>query len=112
MKDGGLGVVLWCFDRLRIGHDTHDAFSRFLFVAENVDGVAVALAHLLAVDAGNGLGRGVNARFGQFEDLAVGLVELYREIPRDLDVLLLVFADGNEVGIVDQNVGGHAGQDR
>jgi hypothetical protein len=55
--------------------------------------VAVALRHLLAVEAGH-FGRGrADLRLREDEGLAVGLVELDRDVARDLDVLLLVAPD-------------------
>ena len=99
--------ILRRFDRRRIGHDAHHAFSRFFFVAEDVDVVAVALAHLLAIEAGNGFGCGLNSRLGQFENLPIGFVHFHREIARHFDVLFLVFADWHDVAVVNQNVRRH-----
>jgi hypothetical protein len=35
------------------------------------------------------------------------LVHFYREIARDLDVLLLILSDRHEIAIVNQDIGGH-----
>ena len=44
------------FDRRRVGHDAHDRLLQRLALGEDLDGVAVALAHLLAVGAGHDRG--------------------------------------------------------
>ena len=49
-------VRLGLLGRAAVHDDAHDLLPQRLFVAEDLDGVAVALAHLLAVDAGH-LGR-------------------------------------------------------
>ena len=103
------------FFRVRFGflrrtavHDqAHDFFALDLFAAENLNGVAVALAHFLAVATRHDGRFFADERFGHDEGLAVGLVELDGDVAGDFDVLLLVAADGDEVGIVDENIGGH-----
>jgi hypothetical protein len=74
---------------------------------EQRDGVVVALAHLAAVQAGQGGHVLVHRRFGQHEVLAVDVVEALGEIARHLDVLDLVAAHRHLVRVEDQDVGGH-----
>ncbi len=89
-------------------HDqAHDFFALGLFGAKDLDGVAVALAHFLAVAAGHNSGFVADAGFGHDEGLAVSFVEFDGDVAGDFDVLFLVAAHGDEVGIVNQNVGGH-----
>ena len=45
--------------------------------------------------------------FGEVEDFAEGVVEAFGHVARHFDVLDLVFADGNDIGIVDEDIGGH-----
>ncbi len=110
LEDRGTVRILRRFDRAGIGHDAHDLFPHFLFIAENVDRVSVALAHLLAVEAGNRFRLGLDARLRQLEYFAERLIHLHGKIARDLDVLLLIFADRHDVAVIDQNVSRH--QDR
>jgi hypothetical protein len=44
--------------------------------------------------------------FRELQDLAVCLVHLHRDIPRDLQVLLLVLTDRHDVRLVEEDVGG------
>ena len=76
-------------------------------LAENLDGVAVALAHLLAVEARDCCAFLADARLGDDEGLAVKLVELAGDVARDFEMLLLVLADRDDVRVVKQNVRGH-----
>jgi hypothetical protein len=75
--------------------------------AEQRDGVVVALAHLAAVQAGQGGHVLVDHRFGQREVLAVQVVEAGGHVARHLDVLHLVAAHGHLVGVEHQDVGAH-----
>ena len=99
--------VLRGFDRRRIGHDAHDAFSGFLFVAEDIDGVVVTLAHFLAIQSRHDLGGGLNTGLGQLEQLpgrlglAECLVHFHGQIARDFDVLFLIFPDRHDIAVVD-----------
>ena len=52
----------------------------------------------------------LDARLGQLQDFAEGLVHLDREIARHLDMLLLVAPHRHDVAVVNQNIGRH--QDR
>ena len=82
-------------------------FRNSLGVLENFQRVAVALRHLLAVDARHP-GRGVQQLgLRQDERLAEQVVETGGQIAAHLDVLHLVLADRNGVGIVDQDIGRH-----
>jgi hypothetical protein len=74
---------------------------------EQRDGVVVALAHLAAVQAGQGRDGFVDHHFRQHEVLAIDVVETGGEIARHLQVLDLVAADRHLVGLEHQDVGGH-----
>ena len=63
---GRLGLL----DRRRVGLDRHDPLADRLFGAEQVDGVAVRLAHLLTVEPGNDRHLVADQRVGEGEDLA------------------------------------------
>jgi len=75
---------------------------------KNVDDVAVGLRHFLAVGAGyrhHGL---LNSGLGQHKNLLAGdAVEGFGDVAGDFKVLALVFTDRNQVGVVQQDVGGH-----
>ena len=47
---------------------------------------------------------------GHDERLAVARVEAHRDVTRQLDVLALVVADGDAVGVVQEDVGRHQGR--
>src|SRR5258707_11853394 len=85
----------------------HDLFSHGLFVAKNLNRIAVAFAHLLAIRAGDFGDFGADLGFWNDKGRAVLLIELYGYVTSDLDVLLLVLADGDDVGIINQNVRRH-----
>ena len=72
--------VLGSLQRRAVGLDTHDCLLDGLGGAEDVHGVAVTFAHLLAVDARDGEGL-VETGFGTDEHLAVGGVEVAGRIP-------------------------------
>ena len=81
---------------------------------EQADGVAGrllarALAHLLlgGVQAHDARAGGRDHRVRQLERGAVELVEARGDVPRELDVLLLVGADGHLVCLVEEDVGRH-----
>ena len=67
----------------------------------------VALGHLLPVGARDRRDRLRDVGVGELEYLAVCVVELLRKVARHLEVLLLVLADRDEVGIHDEDVGRH-----
>ena len=89
------------------GNNLFDRFELLFLVSENIDGVSVALAHFLTVDTRNGRDVLVDAELGEFENLAVGVVEADRDIAGDLDMLDLVFADGYDIGIEKQDIRRH-----
>ena len=37
-----------------VGHDAHDSFCYLIFGSEKRNGISIALAHLLSIDAGDG----------------------------------------------------------
>ena len=76
-------------------------------MAKDVDVVAVAFAHLLAVDAGHGFCGSPDLWFGQLEDRSKCFVHFHCKIPRDFDVLLLVFAHWHNIAVINQNVRRH-----
>ena len=96
-----------------IGDDTHHAFSRLFFVAKDIDIVAIAFTHFLAINAGHGFCRSLDARFRQPEDPPVRLglsecfVHFHGEIAGHFDVLFLVFTDRHGIALVNQNIRRH-----
>ena len=48
-----------------------------------------------------------NVAFGTVNTVAEVVVEADRDVACELDVLALIVADGNLVGVVEQDVGGH-----
>jgi hypothetical protein len=77
-------------------------------MAEEGQRVAIALAHLAAVDSGHHRGVVPDHGRGQPQHLsAIGAVDALGDVPRDLDVLHLVSADGHQVGVEEQDVGRH-----
>ena len=87
--------------------DAHDLFAGGLLFAKDFNGVAVALAHLLAVDAGDEGGFFADLGFGNHEGLAILFIELDGDVTGHFHVLLLVLAHRDDVGIVEQNVSRH-----
>jgi hypothetical protein len=67
----------------------------------------VALAHLPAVDARHHRDLFADERLGAHQNLAIRLVELALQVLGDLDVLLLVLAHGDQLRLVDEDVGRH-----
>ena len=102
-----LGVGLRLRRRPAVHHDRHDLLPEGLLVAEDLERVAVALAHLLPVEAGDDRDLAPDHRLRHDEGLAVGLVELDRDVAGHLQVLLLVLADGHGVRVVEEDVGRH-----
>ena len=97
--------LLRLLHRLGVRHDAHHLLLRG--DVEQLDRVVVALGHLLPVGAGDRGDRLGDVRVGDLEDLAVGVVELDREVARHLKVLLLVLAHRHEVALHDQDVRRH-----
>ena len=85
----------------------HDLFAQNLFVPKNLDRVAVALAHFLAVRARDRRHLLANDRLRQDKCRPVGLIEFDGDVTRDFHVLLLVPPDRHDVGIVKQDVRRH-----
>lgn len=103
---GGFGVI----DGGGVGFDAHEKFFRGFFVAEDGEGVVVAFAHLFAVEAGD-LGDVVADAGGGHDEgaFAVEVIDFSDEVAGHFEVLFLVFADGDDVGIVEEDVGSHQG---
>ena len=102
----GIGI-LRLVDRGAVGNDLHHLLAHLFFRAKELDGVAIAFRHLLAIEAGDDSHILADHRFGNGEDLAIGVVEADGQVAGNLDVLLLVLADRHHVGTIDQDVGGH-----
>ena len=100
-------VRLRLLRRAAVHDDAHELLPRRLFLAKDLDRVAVALAHLLAVRARHQRDVFTDARLRHHERLAVGLVELDRDVARDFEVLLLVLAHRHDVRVEEQDVRGH-----
>ena len=99
--------VLGVAHALGVGLDRHDPLAQGLLLLEGVDGVAVALRHLLAVDAGQQGRVGGEAVGGQGEDLRLELaVEALRHVAGEFQVLHLVLADGHQLGVDGEDVRG------
>jgi len=75
------------------GDDAHHLFAQGVVLGKEVDGVAVALAHLLPVETGDGGNLFVDLRFRDGEDLTVLVVELDGDVACHLDVLFLIAAE-------------------
>ena len=95
----GDGALELAHDVLRLLQQVHAAV-----------GILVGLAHLAGriLQAHDARAHAGDVRLGHLEGLAVDVVEAYGHVARQLDVLLLVVADGDEVGLVEQDVGRHA----
>ena len=87
--------------------NAHDFFAHGLFLAEEFERVTIALAHLAAIKTGNDGRILADDGLGHDEGLAVGLVELDREIARHFKVLLLVATDRHALGVEEEDIGGH-----
>ncbi|MNI64285.1 hypothetical protein D3C73_1197180 [compost metagenome] len=72
-------------------------------------GIRVAFAHLLGtvIQGHNPCTDFRNIRLRNREEFAKTVVEASCQITRQLQVLLLVFPYGYQIGIVDQNIGSH-----
>ena len=106
-EDAALIRILGFIERRRVGHDAHRAFLDLGRLGEYLDGIAVALAHFLAVDARHECDLWQDSRLGQRENLAVTIVEPLGNVARDLDVLFLVRPDRDDLAAIGQNVRGH-----
>src|SRR4029079_12695397 len=70
------------------------------------DVVAERLAHLALAVEPEQLGQRRQERLALGEQLAPAMIEAARDAARELDVLHLILPDGNEVALVEQDVGG------
>ena len=98
---GSLGSI----HRRGVGDDAHHLLAERLPLLEHADVVAVALRHLLAVEARHHRRLFEDVGVGDLEDLAELIVELGGDVAGDLDVLLLVLPHRHQVGQVDEDVG-------
>ena len=83
---------------LGVGLALLDALGRFLGGHRNIDGVAVALAHLATVKAGQQRGLG-QQRLDLGKYLAVAVVKAAGDGTGELDVRQLVAADGHHIAL-------------
>ncbi len=100
--------IFWRFQGRAIGLDAHHLLFEFFFGQENINVVVVRLAHFLAVGTGNGhylLVYFGGRHYKYF--LLVLMVDFLGDVARNFQMLLLVFAYGHKMGIVEQNIGGH-----
>ena len=79
----------------------------FLVVFPKRNGVAVGFGHFASVQADQEFDVFVDFHFGQGEDFFETVVEAAGDVARHFDVLDLVAADGDFVGVEHENVGGH-----
>src|SRR5438132_1216838 len=102
--------------RRRVGLDAGDPLLDFPICAEQVDGVAMRLGHLLPVDAGDDSGRCLNACLRQLENSRrmrwvvaahISHVEPCRPISHELHVLNLILTHRDDVRTVEENVCRH-----
>ena len=108
-RDERAGVgILRLLRRRGVGDDPPDLLAHVVRLRHERDGVAVGLAHLAAVEAGERRGRlgDERARFAQHAG-PVAARELLGEVHGDLQVLRLVGADRHLVGVEREDVGGH-----
>ena len=90
---------------LGVGLALLDALGRLLGGHRDIDGVAVALAHLAAVQARQQRGLG-QQRVDLREHLAVAVVKAAGDGAGELDMRQLVATDGHHVALAEQDVAG------
>ena len=90
---------------LGVGLALLDALGRLLGGHRDVDGVAVALAHLATVQARQQRGLGQQC-FDLGEHLAVAVVKAAGDGAGELDVRQLVATDGHHIALAEQDVAG------
>ena len=91
----------------RVGLDGHDRGADSLIGAKERDGVAVALAHFFAVDAGHRADAFEYHLPRFFKRFAISGIKFCRGLARVLDVLALVLAHRHDIGVVQQNIRRH-----
>ena len=110
VRNAGLVVLVKADGGLAVGHGAlelaHDIFG---LVHEEDAAVGVGLGHFVlgiaeAHDARAHLG---DERLGELEGIGEGIVEARADVAAELDMLALILADGDEVGLVEQDIGGH-----
>ena len=100
--DGGVGI----------GGGAHDGLADLGGGIEQGDGVIQAgggFAHLLGgvVEAHDARADGGKAGVGDDEGIGVERIEALGDIAGEFEVLRLVVADGDDAGLVEQDIGGH-----
>src|ERR1035438_6148127 len=95
-----------------IGGSAHDDLADFGGRIEQCDGVigaGLGLAHFLGgvVQAHDTRADGGKAGAGDHEGVAIKRIEALGDVAGELEVLGLVFADRDNAGLVEQDVGGH-----
>ena len=104
---GGIGVF-GIVDADRVGFDTHDFFSKRFFFFEERDRIVVTFAHFLSIEARHGGTGFADHGFGQFEQvLTVAGIKFRGDVAGHFQMLFLILADGHDVAVVDEDVGGH-----
>src|SRR5690606_35471725 len=109
--DAGLVLLVEADLRLGVGDGAHDLLAQRPGLFEDVEDAAGAgggLGHLRGrvLEVGDLLDLFQDVRLGDGEGVAEAVVEPLPEVAGELQVLLLVGADGDAVGLVEQDVGG------
>ena len=93
----------------RVGVGGHDLLFDDGGFVENTNNIIKTLAHFtLTVGAENATGGSRDGGFGESEDGATdGAVKVFGDVASEFNMLSLIFTNGNEVGAVKEDVGGH-----
>src|SRR5262249_27841132 len=102
-----VGIRLRFLGASAVHNDTHDLLSKHFFVTKDLNRIAVALTHLLAVGPRHDGDLPQNLSFRNHESLAVKVIEFDCDVSRHLDVLLLIAAHRNNVRAKRQDVRSH-----